>query len=59
MQELVSKRVMMTLPDALHADLERWADEETRPVANLVAALVEQAIRAKYPEKYPSGHQSK
>ena len=50
----VSKRIMITLPDALSADLERWADEEGRPTANLAAFLIELAIRSKYPDKYPS-----
>ncbi len=52
----VSKRVLVTLPDTLHADLELWAAEESRPTANLAAFLLEQAIRAKYPDKYPSPH---
>ncbi len=55
----VSKRVLVTLPDGLHADLERWAEEETRPTANLAAFLLEQAIRAKYSDKYPSPHKGK
>jgi CopG-like RHH_1 or ribbon-helix-helix domain, RHH_5 len=50
---IVSKRVMVTLPDSISADLEAWADEEGRPTANLAAFLVEQAVRAKFPEKYP------
>lgn len=49
----VSKRVLVTLPDTLHGDLERWAEEESRPTANLAAFVLEQAIRAKYPDKYP------
>jgi hypothetical protein len=55
----VSKRVLVTLPDHLHAALEQWAEEETRPTANLAAFLLEQAIRAKYPERYPSAQTSK
>lgn len=55
----VSKRVLVTLPDGLHSDLEQWAEEESRPTANLAAFLLEQAIRFKYPEKYPSAQQSK
>lgn len=50
----VSKRIMVTLPDALSADLERWADEEGRPTANLAGFLIELAIRMKYPDKYPT-----
>ncbi len=53
METSVSKRVMVTLPDSISADLEKWADEEGRPTANLAAFLIEQAVRSKYPEKYP------
>lgn len=38
------KRVYLTLPDALFRDLERWADLQGRPVANLANYLVERAI---------------
>lgn len=55
----VSKRVLITLPDGLHSDLEKWAEEESRPTANLAAFLLEQAIRIKYPQKYPSPQQGK
>ena len=48
----VSKRVVATMPDALVADLEQWAKEESRPVGSLAAFLLEQAIRDRYPEKY-------
>jgi hypothetical protein len=41
----VSKRVNLTLPDAVHEDLERWASSQGRPSANLAAFLVELAIR--------------
>jgi CopG-like RHH_1 or ribbon-helix-helix domain, RHH_5 len=50
----MSKRTTIVLPDKVFADLEKWADEEGRPTANLAAFLVEQAIRAKYPSEYPS-----
>ncbi len=39
-----SKRVHVTLPDKVFDALERWADDQGRPVANLVAYLVEKAI---------------
>lgn len=55
----VSKRVLITLPDGLHSDLEKWAEEESRPTANLAAFLLEQSIRLKYPQKYPSAQQGK
>ena len=41
----VSKRVFITIPDAVFADLEDWADQQGRPTANLAAFLVETAIR--------------
>jgi hypothetical protein len=46
-------RFSINLPDTLDEDLQRWADEESRPKANLAAFLVELAVRQKYPEKYP------
>ncbi|MFQ3619278.1 MAG: hypothetical protein SNJ50_21530 [Cyanobacteriota bacterium] len=49
----VSKRIMVTLPDSIAADLEKWADQEGRPTANLAAFLIEQAVRVKFDEKYP------
>lgn len=41
----VSKRINLTLPDAVYAALERWADVEGRPTANLAAFLVEVAVK--------------
>lgn len=41
----VSKRVFMTLPDAVFEELEQWADQQGRPVANLAAFLVETSLR--------------
>ena len=41
----VSKRVFMTLPDAVFEELELWADQQGRPTANLAAFLVETALR--------------
>jgi len=52
--QVMTKRTTIVLPDAIYEDLLDWAKEEGRPTANLVAFLVEQAIRLKYPEKYPS-----
>ncbi|ACK66978.1 conserved hypothetical protein [Rippkaea orientalis PCC 8801] len=40
----MSKRVYLTLPDKVYEALERWADEQGRPVANLAAYLVERAV---------------
>jgi hypothetical protein len=42
----------INVPDKIGEDLQRWADEEGRPRANLAAFLVELAVRQKYPEKY-------
>lgn len=45
-QNSVSKRVNLTLPDAVYAELNEWADQQGRPAANLAAFLVEAAIRS-------------
>jgi hypothetical protein len=55
----MAKRVYLTLPDKVFEDLERWADEEGRPTANLAAFLVEQMTRTKYPENYPDAARNK
>ncbi|MGQ9910013.1 MAG: ribbon-helix-helix domain-containing protein [Candidatus Flexifilum sp.] len=36
-------RIAFRLPQALYQQLERWAEEEDRPLANLVYTLVKQA----------------
>ncbi|MFM7447113.1 MAG: ribbon-helix-helix domain-containing protein [Leptolyngbyaceae cyanobacterium] len=41
----VSKRVNLTLPDTVFDELEDWATQQGRPVANLAAFLVETAVR--------------
>ena len=45
MSKPVSKRVLVTLPDTLAADLERWAEYQGRPTANLASFLIELGIR--------------
>jgi hypothetical protein len=45
MNESMSKRFMVTLPDAVYKSLEDWAEAEGRPVANLAAFLIEMSIR--------------
>ncbi|MDJ0719353.1 MAG: hypothetical protein QNJ54_34885 [Prochloraceae cyanobacterium] len=40
----MSKRVYLTLADKVYDALERWANDQGRPVANLAAYLVEKAI---------------
>jgi predicted DNA-binding protein len=49
----MSKRFTFVLPDEVAQDLEDWASQEGRATANLIAFLVEQTVRIKYPEKYP------
>jgi hypothetical protein len=44
-QQVVSKRVLVTLPDTVAADLEAWAEYQGRPTANLAAFLIELGIR--------------
>lgn len=54
----VSKRLFLTLPDAIFADLERWADAEGRATANLGAFLIETAVKeAKAEGKIPPPQQ--
>lgn len=52
-ESLMSKRTTIVLPDKVFDSLEIWAEEEGRATANLAAYLVEQAIRAKFPEQFP------
>lgn len=55
MLDAVSKRVHVTLPDKAFDALQRWADDQGRPVANLVAYLVEKAVEeAEAQGKIPS-----
>jgi hypothetical protein len=49
----MAAKFSITVPDAIGEDLQRWADEEGRPRANLAAFLIELAVRQKYPDKYP------
>jgi hypothetical protein len=49
----ITKRTTITLPGAVFDAMEEWADEEGRPTANLAAYLIEQAVRIKYPERFP------
>jgi hypothetical protein len=41
----VAKRVYVTLPDTVHADLERWADLRDQAIATVAAIAIELAIR--------------
>ena len=51
--EPVSKRFSIVLPDELDADLQRWAEGEGRPKANLASFILETAIKMKFKDKYP------
>ena len=44
-QKTVSKRVLVTLPDTVAADLESWAEYQGRPTANLASFLIELGLR--------------
>ena len=39
------KRITITLPDAAAMELEDWAQQQGRPVANLATFLVELGLR--------------
>lgn len=41
----VSKKIFVTMPDTVHADLEAWAKYQGRPTANLATYLIELGIR--------------
>jgi hypothetical protein len=41
----VAKRVNVTLPDTVHADLERWAGLRDQAIATVAAIAIELAIR--------------
>lgn len=39
------KKVQVTLPDSIAEDLQRWAEQDSRPLANLCAFLLENRVR--------------
>lgn len=41
----MAKRVNVTLPDTVYADLERWADLRDQAIATVAAIAIELAIR--------------
>jgi hypothetical protein len=43
--EFVSKRINVTLPDSVVEELERWADNQGRSLANLAAFLLELSVK--------------
>ncbi len=51
----MSKRINVTLPDTVAELLEKWADHEGRPTANLAAYIIETAVRESESQgKFPS-----
>jgi hypothetical protein len=40
------RKIQVTLPDRVGDDLERWAEYEGRPLANLCNYLLEAAVKA-------------
>ncbi|MBD2261091.1 hypothetical protein H6G13_26335 [Pseudanabaena sp. FACHB-2040] len=51
----MSKRINVTLPDAVAENLEKWADHEGRPTANLAAYLIEKAVESAIEQgKFPT-----
>lgn len=60
MTQTQMKRITITLPDATAVELEDWAQQQGRPVANLATFLVELGIReAKEKGDYHPSKQSK
>lgn len=56
----MSKRIGLTVPDTIHAKLEKWAKAEGRPLANLCNFLIEAAVReAEQEGKIPDDDGSK
>lgn len=49
----MSKRITVTLPDAIYSHLGEWAYEEGRTHTQLANLLIELSVRAKYPDRYP------
>jgi CopG-like RHH_1 or ribbon-helix-helix domain, RHH_5 len=43
--EFVSKRINVTLPDSVVEDLEYWAEAQGRSLANLAAFILESSVR--------------
>ena len=43
--DMPRKRVNLSLPEGVYAELEAWADNQGRPVANLAAYLVETGLK--------------
>lgn len=65
MNDVVSKKIQITLPDRIYDALVRWAQQDGRPLANLAGWIVETKTEAeletgRIPPKNPSeAHQTK
>lgn len=55
----MTKKITTVVPDAIYEDFAAWAKEEGRALSNLTAFILDQALRAKYPKKYPSPIENK
>ena len=44
-EDSVSKKILVTLPDSIHAAMQEWAESQGRPLANLCAFLLERNLR--------------
>ena len=55
----MTRQITTVVADVVYEDLKAWAKEEGRPLSNLTSYLLESALRAKYPEKYPSANKPK
>ncbi|NJR71078.1 MAG: hypothetical protein HC771_22430 [Synechococcales cyanobacterium CRU_2_2] len=44
-EKAVAKRITITLPDVVHAELAKWAEQRGQTTAPLAAFLIELAIR--------------
>lgn len=48
-----TKQITVRLPASIFEGLGDWAEEEGRKVGNLAAHQLEQAVRIKYPGRFP------
>ncbi|MBP0021360.1 MAG: hypothetical protein J7647_27870 [Cyanobacteria bacterium SBLK] len=57
---MASKRINLTVPEHLHADLEHWANTQGRATANLAAFLIERTVAdAKRTGEFPTNESDK
>jgi hypothetical protein len=53
--ETTMKRLATYLPDPIYEELDKWAAHEKRSLSNLVAFLLEQAVRGKRQQEGTDG----